>query len=654
MNRRISMIAVTAVVTGVAIAGVTGGGQAAAASAPQLAVVKGSAAPFTGRTTADGTVPASQRLTIQLWLAPPSAAATAAESYATDVAAPGNPLFQHYLSPGAYASRFGATTTQATAVANWLRSAGFTGIGADAGRDYVRATAPVSVINAALHTQLSYYRSRAGVSAAGHQLRANNTPVSVPADLAGDVLGVTGLDNAAPVMTYARPGANAAPSAPSFPCSNYYGQYYARNLPAEYGTTRFPTAGCGYSAVQLRSAYGYSPGDTGTGVTVALVEVGLAPYMFKTLQDYAAAAHIQAPSAGQYREVSLAAKSSCGDPFNVEEQLDVEASYVMAPGAKQVVVGGDSCDNGDFGLQALFDADTDILNGAAGRPLASIASNSWEGYDETQPANFTSIEHAYLVRAAAEGVGMYFSSGDSSGVLTPSSDPYAIAVGGTTLGIGKTNPHLFETGWSTGTYADDNGKWAFQAAEQGAGGGGSSLLWTQPAYQHGVVPAALAQVAGNRGGLVRALPDISADADPFTGFAEGLLSFDAKGNPTGYSESPIGGTSLAAPLVAGMVAAAQGGQGRTFGLIDPALYRLAGTGALYDPLPVTSKTPSSYRGVACDAADCGALALTRFDEESFAMTGYTGQVTRPGYDTMTGVGTPHGPAFISALRALEG
>ena len=58
----------------------------------------------------------------------------------------------------------------------------------------------------------------------------------------------------------------------------------------------------------------------------------------------------------------------------------------MAPLANQLVVGGDSCNNGFFGLQALFDADTAILNGVGGHPLAQIASNSWEGNDESQPA----------------------------------------------------------------------------------------------------------------------------------------------------------------------------------------------------------------------------------------------------------------------------
>ncbi len=80
-----------------------------------------------------------------------------------------------------------------------------------------------------------------------------------------------------------------------------------------------------------------------------------------------------------------------------------------------------------------------------------------------QPLSLTKIEHAYLMRAAGEGVGMYFSSGDGSGILLPSSDPFAIAVGGTTLGIGKTSNRLFETGWSTGASVIKNGEWVCRA-----------------------------------------------------------------------------------------------------------------------------------------------------------------------------------------------
>jgi hypothetical protein len=47
---------------------------------------------------------------------------------------------------------------------------------------------------------------------------------------------------------------------------------------------------------------------------------------------------------------------------------------------------------------------------------------------------------------------------------------------------------------------------------------------------------------------------------------------------------------------------------------------------------------------------CGVLTLTAFDDQSGSMPGYTGQVTARGYDTMTGIGTPDGPRFISGLR----
>ena len=255
------------------------------------------------------------------------------------------------------------------------------------------------------------------------------------------------------------------------------------------------------------------------------------------------------------------------------------------------------------------------------------------------------------MQAAAEGVGMYFSSGDGSGVETPSSDTFATAVGGTTLGLGKTSNRLFETGWSTGISVLQHNQWTFQG-EQGAAGGGPSVLWKQPAYQQGVVPASLSRAPGNRGGAVRVVPDISADADPFTGFAVGLLTFSS-GSPPTFAESDIGGTSLSSPTVAGMVIAAQQGQSGPFGFINPAIYKLAGTSAVFDALPLTSSSPALFRGTSCDAAACGAEALTTFDDQSPTMAGYTGQVALKGYDNMSGIGTPHGQKFITALRNLE-
>jgi subtilase family serine protease len=638
--------------------GGSGGSGGSGASGASTATLPDSVAPFVATSTALRAVPAASTLSIQFWLAPRSPAA--AQSYATAVSTPGNPLFGHFLSPAQYASRFGATDAEASSVESWLKSAGFTGVGPDSGHDYVRATAPVATIDRALQVQVRYYRPTGAASAGAYPLRANDRPVSLPASLAGGVLGVTGLDNADPVMTYARPGSPSAAgvtkgNSPTFPCSQWYLQHYTTKLPAQYGATTFPTLICGYTGQQLRRAYGYSGVNDGKGVTIALVEVGLAPYMFQTLSDYARVNAIAAPSAQRYTELSLGRGSTCGDPFNTEEQLDVESAYDLAPMANELVVGGDSCDNGDSGLQALYDADLAVINGTDGHPLARIVSNSWGAGDETLPANLLSIEHNYLIRAADEGISMLFSSGDFSGVQVPASDPFATSVGGTTLGIGHSNPRLFETGWSTGISSDTKGPgtkghWAFQG-EQSAAGGGPSLLWKQPAYQSGAVPASLAVPTGNRGGLVRTAPDISAVADPYTGMAIGILNTNSKGMPTTYTEEPVGGTSLAAPLVAAIVADAEQGT-RPFGFLNPALYELARStpAAFYDVQPLTASTPARYRGVACDAATCGQLSLTTFDDQSWSMQGYTGQVTRPGYDSMTGLGTPNGQRFIGALR----
>jgi subtilase family serine protease len=640
--------------TTIAVAAGVPAARADAGPAPASgAALAGSTVPFAQARSALGAVTSGSRLTIEVWLKPQTAAA---QAYATAVSTPGNPLFEHYLSPAAYTARFGATAREAGAVESWLESSGFSGVSADSGRDYVRATATVSKIDAAMKVQLDYYRPTAGANAGRYRLRANDRPVTVPASLAASVLGVTGLDNAAPVRTYSKQAVatpkSAAGNPISFPCSQYYAQHFARRLPKQFGTTSFPTIGCGYTAGQLRSAYGYNRHNIGKGVTIALVEVGLTPDMFLTLQDYAKVNRIESPSASRYAELSLGQGSACGDPFDTEEQLDVESSYAMAPLADQLVIGGDSCNNGFFGLQALFNADTTILNGVDGHPLASVASNSWEGGDEAIPLNLLNIEHAYLIRAAAEGVSMLFSAGDGSGVETPSSDPWATAVGGTTLGIGRTDPRLFETGWSTGWSVDVKNKWVFQG-EVFASGGGPSLLWAQPTYQRGVVPNSLAKASGNRGGLVRAVPDISADADPSTGMAVGVLSFNSKGAVTGYSQEPIGGTSLASPLVAGLVADAEQYQ-KPFGFLNSALYRLAGTRAINDTLPITGKTPSKYQGVACDVAACGVLSYFPFDDQSWSMLGYTGQVTRKAYDTMTGVGTPNGQNFVYTLRRIFG
>jgi subtilase family serine protease len=646
-RRLVSFAAATATVAAMTIVSLSG----TAGATPSRGYLRltGSTAPFTRHARTAGAVAGSVPLTIQVWLRPSHLAA--AQQYATAVSTPGRKLFHHYLSPAAYTARFGASRAAARAVESWLSHRGFSGIHPDPQRNYVRATGATWAIDAAFKIEMENYKSSPAVNAGRYQLRANDRPVAIPKSLSRYVLGVTGLDNAAPRLPLVTPPRHLPRTpAPSAPCSRYYGQHHISGLPRQFGRTSFPTQICGYTAGQMRAAYGVNMRNDGRGQTISLVELGLTRDMFLTLQDTAAADHFVAPSPNRYTELSLG-KDTCGDPFFVEEQLDVETSYDMAPGANQLVVGGDSCDNGDFGMQGLFDADIVTIDGTAGhRPLANISSNSWGPGNDIQPAMLTNIMHAYLVRAAAQGVGMYFASGDSSGVETPD-DPFSILVGGTSLGIGKNDRRLFETGWSSGLSVIYRGKWDLQR-ESGAGSGGPSLIWAQPAYQRGVVPKAMATAPGNRPGLVRSEPDIAADADQYTGFATGLLAFP-KDKPPKVSFLAVGGTSMASPLVAGIVADAQQGQHAAFGFTDPALYRLNGTRAVRDILPSTSRTPSLFRGVVCNPSFCGGPLLITFDDQNPNMPGYTGQVTVKGYDNITGIGTPRGQAFISALRKLD-
>ncbi len=226
-----------------------------------------------------------------------------------------------------------------------------------------------------------------------------------------------------------------------------------------------------------------------------------------------------------------------------------------------------------------------MLTGNGARPRASIVSNSWQIPVGEVPAQTV---HAIDLRAAAEGVGMYFASGDTPGLTVTDSDPYATAVGGTTLGIGARNNRVFETGWSDDYATLDAGTWSDVGVGAGSGGG-TSGVWGQPAYQKGVVPASMSRVrVGKRIVTGRAVPDIAADGDPDSGILTGYIASGTDAHPGPYQTEVNAGTSLATPLVAGLVADAQQGQKSAFGFINPLIYRLAGT-------PGVPRHPAGHR-----------------------------------------------------------
>ena len=325
-----------------------------------------------------------------------------------------------------------------------------------------------------------------------------------------------------------------------------------------------------------------------------------------------------------------------------EETLDVEAVHGMAPAARIVYVGSPN------NFQDLDAA----LNYVVDKHVAPIVTNSYGWDTELLPPGFIKPYEDTILQGAIEGIGIYFSSGDNSdeslveGYTTPdwpASSPFVTAVGGTTLAVGASDNNLFETGWGTTTSSWTGTAW--KTAPPGpwlyGAGGGVSRLFAEPSYQQGVVPAGVFAAQGRTG---RAVPDIAAVADPNTGYLIGETQTFPDGSVK-YSEYRIGGTSLSSPLIAGIMALANQAAGHPLGFVNPLLYGLAGTSAFTDvvnPSSTVAMVRSNYvNGV--DASN-GLSYVLRTANQTLSLQ------TTPGYDDVTGLGTPTS-SFLAALSS---
>jgi subtilase family serine protease len=431
----------------------------------------------------------------------------------------------------------------------------------------------------------------------------------------------------------------ATPPAPA-QCSNFWGQN-SQTLPQAFGKTTFPTYICGYTPNQLQSAYQVKPalinGQTGRGVTVAIIDAYASPTMLADANLYATTFGQPAFAKGQYTEqvfrpFGLQAECDGEEGWNSEETLDVEAVHSLAPGAAVHYVGARDCDQGI----------DEAINYVVQHKAADIVSNSFGNAGEDLPAAAIAKEHAMFIQAAAEGIGFYFSSGDSGDEVTlgrtpsaqpdyPASDSFTTAVGGTSLAIDAANGYQFETGWGSDVARVDNtaSPPAYTVAPPGGflfgAGGGASTVFAQPRYQRGKVPASLSRQFG--GAPKRVSPDVAAVADPFTGFAigqtiGGQFVFDT-----------IGGTSLACPVYAGIQALASTGRRAPIGFANPMLYGLRSS-VFHDVVP--QRVPLAV------ATPTGS-ALVTLDRDSTLATSF-------GYDNVTGLGSPRGTGYLNAVR----
>ncbi|MGI8668081.1 MAG: S53 family peptidase [Jatrophihabitans sp.] len=617
--------------------------QGTAAAAPAArATVAASTPSWASPAHVTGTPASSQRVSIRIGLQ--LRGGNAAQSVANQVSNPASSSYGKYLTPAKFHAQFAPTAASVSRVTSFLAASGIKVTKVASGNLWVDASGTVAQLNKAFGTTLRTY------SLNGKSLRAPSGKVSVPSSIAADVTTVSGLSDKpaqrspqtrrvvpAIVKPAARAAAPTATPPPASSCSDYWGQY-TQKLPKAYGKTVFNTYICGYSPATLRTAYGTKSlvkhGTNGQGVDVAIIDAYASPTMLSDANDYAATFGEPAFRSGQYTETvftpfNLQDECNGEEGWNGEETLDVEALHGMAPGANIHYIGAQNCDAGI----------DDALNYVVQNHTADIVSNSYGNTGEQVPADEVALEHAIFIQAAAEGIGMYFSSGDSGDEvvngLTPqpdysASDPNVTAVGGTSLLLDKHNKRVAETGWETSLdFVDYSGTKAVYSDELpgdfvfGAGGG-TSTLFAQPWYQKGTVPAALAKAGGST--AMRVVPDIAADADPYTGFYIG----QTVGGEFGISA--IGGTSLACPLIAGIQAVASQDRRFPIGFANPLLYSMRSS-AFGDVVP---RAPIHFASV-------GGSYVGTFE------AGDT-QYTRYGYDNITGRGTPNGASFVTGEK----
>ena len=554
--------------------------------------------------------------------------ASGAESLARTVSDPKSPQYGHYLTPAEFHRQFAPSASQVGVVQNWLKSQGFSIVNTPGNNLYISAEGTVAQAQSAFGVQFGLYQVK------GQSVRSPSGEISIPSSLANVVSGVVGLDDSA---VFVQPdNIRDAPPTAGFrnapPLSNYWAEQIS---PYAYPSgftdvTTPPTASWavkGYTPEQIKGAYGISNSFDGSGQTVAVIDAYASPTILQDVNEWStrhglptmtSSQLVQVVPPGVYRRPENPVQDPQG--WYGEETLDIEAVHGMAPAAKIVFVGAP---NNYRDLDAA-------LNYVVDKHVAQIVTNSYGYPTELIPKGYVKPIEDILIQAAAEGIGVYFSSGDNGdetsnlGFATPdwpAASPWVTSVGGTSLGIDQNNTRALETGWGTSNYSCNQttlvctrAGWLYGA------GGGVSQLFAKPWYQSGL------DASG------RAVPDVAALADPQTGLLVGQTQAFPEGNS--YDEYRIGGTSLASPIFAGLMALLDQKSGQPHGFANPLFYE--NPSAFYDVTSVKTAVARRNFNNGIDATAGVSDFLRTFDDYSGSPT----QHTNPGWDNVTGLGTP--------------
>ena len=274
----------------------------------------------------------------------------------------------------------------------------------------------------------------------------------------------------------------------------------------------------------------------------------------------------------------------------VEESLDMEWAHAMAPTAKILLI--EACSNSLADL--LFAeqvAGIEVGNRGGGDISNSWGAGEWSGQ--------VGVTDDCFYRWSWKKIVYFASAGDSGwGAQYPSSSPWVVSAGGTTVN------------------RDANGNFVSESCWSGSGGGVSQYeKWqSTPSITNGMGPWANFQYA-LFGENARVTPDMSFDADPNSG----VYVYDTYKNDGWLT---VGGTSLSSPALAGIVNASKNLLGQV--PWNPVgYYTNQENNLLYDQLSGHLAYPGNFYDVTTGSNG-------------------TGHNAGPGYDQCTGIGSPRG------------
>jgi subtilase family serine protease len=646
---------------------------ATSSSAPQFVAMKGSVPATTDARTG---LFRSSAMSVEVVLAAQHQAQMNAQL--ANLYNPSSKSYQHWLAKGQFNARFAPTAAAQAAVASYLRGAGLR-VTTSGSPFLVRATGSSQQVSSAFRTTLSTYRDSRGIT-----YYSNSSAVHLPSTMAGDVAGVVGLTNTVRAHSMAqravgvtRPAGKSNGASPS--CETPYVTVEQLvnainngvNFPYGYGGG----PGCnGLTPSQDNSIYGAPRvGSRGKGAGVNEAVFELSAYQESdiatwTRQFYGPRYHAPLKNVltdGGPLNPICPTGDTCPPEFNgysgdIEVDADIQMQLAIAPDVRHLTV---YMAPNDFTGQTELDQYTTIADDDA----ADVVSSSWGVCENDVTAAYAQAENTVFEQMALQGQSLFSSSGDtgafgcirSDGTTIvnagdPSSQPWVTSVGGTSLETDNpgTNPHPgyphgVETVWNVNNLCNSGpgvaGITGFDwCAATGAGGGGSSQWWGRPFYQHGpgitnpyttygngTTQCALAKV----GKPCREVPDISANADEYTPYAEyctgnantpfsTCATFSGAQTPPGWFG--IGGTSLSSPLWSAIIADRDSYQRHRSGNINPLLYLLYNVNR--------GRYFHDITGIGQSTNNNGLFP------------------TVPGYDLATGIGTPKMAALITGAR----